>query len=1005
MKREWLIAVVAALICLTFSAAGEARQGRRVRTPDGQRQVYRFDALTIDNGLPQNSVYAILQSRDGYLWFTTLDGLVRYDGVRFRVFNRANTRGIHSNRFDALLEGDGGEMWIGTEDGGLTRYKDGSFRTYTTQDGLPSNWVIGVRQDQDGEALISTASGYVRWKDERLAAYRSPVSKDVFVRSRPSSDAWGVNIAELRRLAGDRVPDDGIPLIELNSPYLQMHRDRQGDTWAGGTKGNLYRVRDGAVRTYTAKDGLPQQRISCILEDRSGTLWFGAAGGGLVRFQDETFTIYTTADGLSSNDIRAVCEDREGTLWIGTGDRGINRLTRQVIKVYSRRDGMSSENAYPILEDRTGRVWVGAAELIRFESGKFFSYSLKQGLPTLLVYSIFEDRQGRLWVGTTGNVGYFKDRRFTNFTARVGLLFNNVSAIHEDREGAFWFGTDVGLARVKGNTTTTYSRDNGLAGDDVHAIHEDRSGNLWFGTYGGLSLFRDGRFTSFTAKDGLVSDRVRCIYEDGDGALWIGTYDGGLSRIRDGRFTSYTTEHGLFSNGVFQILEDARGNFWMTSNQGIYRVSLAQLNDLAEGKIGQLTCVSYGKQDGLLNIECNGGRQPGGVRARDGRLWFPTQQGVAVIEPEEVQINQQPPPVVIEGVTLDRITTERHRLRPELEVGPEQQSLEIHYTGLSLIKPEHLRFRYRLEGLDADWVEAGTRRTAYYPHLPPGSYNFTVKAANSDGVWNETGASIRVVVHPPFWRTWWFTVIAAFAIAALAAVVYEWRVTRLRRAKAAQEAFSRQLISSQESERKRIAAELHDSIGQSLAIIKNLALLSLKSPLVEQRSRDQFERITEQSTQAIDEVKDISYNLRPYLLDRLGLKMAIESMISKVAAASGIEFLNRIDELENLFTNEQEINIYRIVQECVNNIVKHAEASRVTMEIHRDGALVEIVVRDNGKGFVVQESEATTKAPRGFGVFGITERAKLLGGILTMQSSPGEGTAISVKIPIGERAR
>jgi signal transduction histidine kinase len=515
-----------------------------------------------------------------------------------------------------------------------------------------------------------------------------------------------------------------------------------------------------------------------------------------------------------------------------------------------------------------------------------------------------------------------------------------------------------------------------------------------------LSRFSDGQFTSFTVKDGLASDRVRCIYEDSEGTLWVGTYDGGLSRLRDGRLTTYTTREGMFSNGVFQILEDRRGNFWMSSNQGIYRVRLRELDDLAEGKIRHLTSVSYGKQDGLLNIECNGGRQSAGIKTRDGRLWFPTQQGVAVIDPEAVGINQQPPPVVIEEVLLDRDVTER---RATIDIGPHQQNLEIHYTGLSFIKPEHVRFRYRLEGLDSDWVEAGTRRAAYYPHLPPGAYTFRVAAANSDGVWNETGASIRIIVHPPFWRTWWFTLVVALAIIAFAVAAYEWRVARLRGAKAAQEAFSRQLISSQESERKRIAAELHDSLGQSLAIIKNLALLGLKSPNDEKFSHDQFERITEQSTQAIDEVKDISYNLRPYLLDRLGLKMAVESMINKMAEASRIEFSVRIDDLEGVFTGEQEISLYRIVQESINNTVKHSRASRAEVVILRDGQAVEISVRDDGRGFAVEEADQTEKARRGFGLFGMTERAKLLGGALAIRSSPEDGTAISVKIPIREK--
>jgi signal transduction histidine kinase/ligand-binding sensor domain-containing protein len=989
-----------AILTSAIVVRGAEPSSLRVAAQSKNSDAYRFDAWTTDTGLPQNSIYSILQTRDGYLWFTTLDGLVRYDGVQFTVFNKGNTRGIESNRFNSLLEDREGTLWIGTEDGGLTRYKDGSFRTFTTRDGLPGNWILSLHNETGGRLLVSTDRGSVHCDGERMIPYspRAKESASLAIHVGDAGDLWYVDESGLHSISEGRATSYAIPPSDLSIAYLRMRRDRRGDVWVGGLSGKIYRIRGDQITVY--QEGLPRAPVLWVCEDSRGDVWF-ATGAGLVRFKDEKFTLYTTEHGLSSDNIRAVCEDREGTLWIGTGDRGLNRLTRQTITVYSTRDGMTSDNVYPIFEDRAGRIWMGATELIRFEGGRFTSYSKKDGLPKTLVYSIFEDRAGRLWVGATGSFSYFRDGKFTDFTSRLGFAFNYGSAIYEDRRGRLWLGTDLGLVKFEGGARAIYTTRDGLAGDDIHAIHEDRNGDVWIGTYGGLTLFKDGRLTSFTAKGGLASDRVRCIYEDREGALWIGTYDGGLSLFKDGRFTSFTTREGLFSNGVFQILEDRRGNFWMSSNQGVYRVSRRELLDFAEGKIRHLTSVSYGKHDGLLNIECNGGRQPAGIRSRDGRLWFPTQQGVAVIDPESVEVNQKPPPVVIEEILLDRDAIERRATT--IEIGPHQQNLEIHYTGLSFIKPERVRFRYLLEGLDSEWVEAGTRRAAYYPHLPPGSYTFRITAANSDGVWNETGASIRIVVHPPFWRTWWFTSVIALMIIALAMGAYQWRVARLRQAKEAQEAFSRQLISSQEAERKRIAAELHDSLGQSLAIIKNLALLGLKSP--EDASRDHFDRIAEQSTQAIDEVKDISYNLRPYLLDRLGLKMAIESMIKKVADASGIEFSIQIDDLEGTFTNEQEISLYRIVQESVNNTIKHARASRAAVEIHRDGEMVEISVRDDGRGFAAEAMEKTEKPRRGFGLFGMAERAKLLGGMLQIRSSIDEGTTVTVRIPVGKEKR
>src|SRR5262249_6278894 len=291
------------------------------------------------------------------------------------------------------------------------------------------------------------------------------------------------------------------------------------------------------------------------------------------------------------------------------------------------------------------------------------------------------------------------------------------------------------------------------AGKAVKVILEDRQGAMWFGTYGGLSRLKDGEFSSYKKSDGLASDHVRSLYEDDAGAIWVGTYDGGLSRIKDGRITTCTTNDGLFNNGVFQILDDQRGNLWMSSNLGIYRVSKQELNDFADGKTRKVTCISYGKRDGMLTVECNGGTSPAGIRTRDGRLWFPTQIGVAVINPADVTYNSLPPPVLIEGVVVDGAPL---GIAGQVRMLPGQEALEVDYTGLSFIDPEHVSFKYRMEGLDKDWVEAGTRRAAFYSHLPPGHYRFSVVAANASGVWNLEGASLAVTVEPPFWRTWWF---------------------------------------------------------------------------------------------------------------------------------------------------------------------------------------------------------------------------------------------------------
>ncbi len=978
---------------------------------------YRFDTWTTDDGLPQNSVYSILQTRDGYLWFTTLDGLVRYNGAEFTVFNKVNTKGINSNRFRCMYEDRDGTLWIGTEEGGLTRYRDGTFKSYTTQDGLPHNVIVQIQRTADGELLVLTQTGLARLQNERFETISSKARNFDFEIGylAPSGAAWYRLGTRLRRVKDGRtttysVPAGGLGVFLFN----QLYEDRQGRLWIRvQERGKLavlqYPERRGGdsrigetLTTYTTEDGLPDAEITSFCEDREGTLWFGTLNRGLVRFKDGRFTTYTTEDGLSGNRIEAVLADREGTLWLGTYANGITRVTRQVITTYSEHDGMVGRIFYPILEDRQGNIWIGHEGVNRFRDGKFTYYPLNI-VPRQIrirpsfgtVTAFYEDREGRLWAGNNWGLCVFKDEKFAyeDKKPRGGWPF----AIHQDRHGYLWIGYTDRLVRYREGEDKVFGRAEGFQGL-VQPIFEDRKGRLWIGTYGGLAQYVEGRFVFYTERDGLSSNRVRAIYEDSDGVLWIGTYDGGLNRFKDGKFTSYTTKEGMFSNGVFAILEDERGNFWMSSNQGIHRVSRRQLNDFAEGKISRIDSISYGKADGMLNTECNGARQPAAIRSRDGRMWFPTFEGVAVVDPEAIRFNPVPPPVVIEGVRIDRESIDP---RQRVEIKPGQSNLEIRYAALSFVKPEHVKFKYKLEGLDEDWVEVGNRRVAYYSHIPPGNYIFRVIAANKDGVWNEEGARVAFEVLPPFWRTWWFASLVAFSLAGLALLTHRRRVESLKTRQAEQQTFMRQLIASQEAERKRIATELHDSLGQSLVVIKNCALISLTAPQDQEMALTQMSEISDTASQAIGEVREIAYNLRPYQLDRLGLTKAIEAILTRVASSSTIEFSSEIDRIDGLFSKEGEINLYRMVQESVSNIVKHSEATRAHVEVRSRGQAVTIVIEDNGRGFARSSDGDSQK--RGLGLVGLAERARLLGARHEIHSAPGKGTKVTIRLAIEER--
>ena len=959
---------------------------------------YRFDNWTTDEGLPQNSVSAIRQTRDGYLWLTTAAGLVRFDGLRFTVFDKSNTKGLTSVRFTSLSEDDESNLWIGTEDGGLTRYLNGVFATYTTQDGLPHNRILAIWKEEQGGILILTGNGLVRWRHEQFMPYAVPagISIDQGCYRVQSGAFWCAQPAGLHRIKDDQISTytirDGLSSLSISAVY----EDRQGNVWIGTANAGLNRLQQGQFTHYTTKDGVPEEPIRSIYQDRQGNLWMLTRGGRLGQFQNGRFVTYATTDPLIANIIPPFYEDREGNLWLGSADHGLRRLRKEVIGFYSVAEQLSQTKPYPLLEDHAGNMWIGTlgGGLYRYNEGAFTHYPPSPGGSYRTVSALFEDREGHLWIGGTNALSSFKDGHFVENRNRFGLTSELVRVILQDRAGRYWVGTDHGLIKYESEHAVAYTVKDGLPDDDVIALLDDHAGNLWIGTRGGLSRFQDGHFVSFTERDGLPSNHVRALYEDAEGTLWIGTYDGGLGRLRDGRFTRYTVAEGLFNNGVFAILEDSRGNLWMSCNRGIYSASKQQLNDFATGKIPAITSIAYGKEDGLLNTECNGNRQPAGWKARDGRLWFPTQGGVAVVDPAAIVTNTYRPPVVIEEALLDGKAIDS---LAAVQIDPGQDNLEIRYTGLSFIKPENVRFKYRLAGVDKDWVEAGARRSAYYAHLPPGTYSFKVIAANSDGVWNNDGASLSLIVRPPFWRTWWFLALATLFVAGAALLVHERRLVRLRRAHAAQESFSRQLIESQEQDRKRVAAELHDSLGQSLAIIKSRAALSLSQPQNHEKAIDQMEEIAAAAVHAIEEVREIAYNLRPYQLDRLGLTKALETMLKKTVDSDVIKLKLDIDDVDGIFAKESEINLYRIVQESVSNILKHADATEARVAIKKDDRKIEISIQDNGKGFNPEAGSFREAERGGFGLFGIAERVRMMRGQHMIDSAPGSGTTVTIK--------
>jgi len=953
---------------------------------------YLQTVWTTEEGLPQNSVNAIVQTRDGYLWLGTFGGLTRFDGVKFTIFNTGNTPGLKSNRILSLCEGRGGVLWIGTESGEVMSFKDGVGKTYTTGDGLPGGYVWTTFEDRAGTLWVGTSIGAARFEGGRFVTVElsghAPGDQVWSISEDPAGRLWITTNSGLGQFDGGKFvtlqPPGGVP----ENLFVPFFACPAGGGWIG-TKHGLARFSDGNFTPKAAGD--PSWQARALMEDREGTLWISYYNPSLLgRLKDGAFVPYRLKSG--SEVVRAMYQDREGNLWMGSDGGGLVRLKPRRVVTYTAEDGLPSDSVRAITGDGADGMWISATlGLSHWRAGKFTNYTPRDGLLSPYVAALCRDSAGRLWIGSNYGLTRLADGRFSNYTPAQGLSNPNVSALAEGPDGALWVGTLSGLNRLRDGKFAVWRRSDGLASDDIRFILPSGAGALWLGTVGGLSRFENGTFTNYTTRQGLSNDYVRAVVEEPDGGLWLGTYGGGLNYFRDGRFTQITTQHGLFDDFISRILEDGRGNFWFLGNRGVFKVSRRELLDFVGARARTITSVSYGIADGMKSSEGNGGTQPAGWRAADGRLWFPTIKGVVVMDPGPG--NELPAPVHIEQVLLDR---EALPAGQPVRVGPRQGSLEIQYTGVGLSRPEQIKFRFQLLGLDADWVDAGTRRTAYYSPLPPGAYTFRVVADNGDGVWSTPGASLPIVVAPPFYRTWWFLSLALAGVAGAAFLWHHRRLTRLREANAAQVEFSRRLMESQEGERRRIAAELHDSLGQSLAIIKNRALLSLSRPDDHGQALEQLQEISEASTQVIDEVKVIAHNLRPYQLDRLGLTRTIEGMLRRVGEIYGLRFTVELDRIDGLFPPEAETGIFRIVQESVNNIVKHSGAAAATVRIRKQARRVEITVEDNGRGF---DADAVRGNPqRGFGLVGTAERARVLGGSYAVVSSPGRGTTVTVTL-------
>ena len=967
---------------------------------------YKIDVWTTAEGLPQNSVNAILQTRDGYMWLGTYGGLVRFDGSTFTSIG--GTEGLPSNRILALCESRRGGLWIGTEGGGISQYSNGTLTHYGKQDGLLDDVVYTLCEDCDTTLWIGTRAGiqYIRHGTIQPHPFggsvlNAPVRS---IRCTPTGVLWINSDREVYRLILGHL--EVVLKVDPKTKRVPAFLFEDSDTsvWLRGIHGLLHYI-NGQVESVTEADGLSSYYVTTLIRDSLGTYWAGTLDGGVCAGHlrpRKKFTNLQFPDGKMISKIQTCFIDQEGNRWIGTDGDGLIRIKDRMIDVIGEKDGLKHQIIEAVFEDSKRSLWVGTNDggLYHLSNGSWFHFAGKDGFPMQSIWSIAEDFEGAIWAGSYGGGLYrYKNRKIKNFTTNQGLVHNVVLALYCDRDGALWIGTENGGINIyRYGKFRPLTEKDGLSNLCVLTFLEDRSGAMWIGTRGGgLNRYQNGKMRVFTTRDGLSHNAVRSIYEDADSVLWIGTYGGGLSRLKNGKFTNFTTREGLYDNMVSAILEDDDNNLWMSCNRGIFRVNRKQLNEFAAGRITQITSIAYGTEHGLISDETNGGFQPAAWRTKDRRLLFPTIRGLAVIPLVRVKTDTKIPPVHIEHVLVNQV---EYPLTSRIEIPYDRRQIEIHYTALNFSDPQHTMFKYWLDGFHGEKIDAKKRRVAYYSNLASGEYTFHVIAANSDGVWNSEGASVVLVIKPPYWETWYFRTTAGCIILVIGFAIYYQRDRRRKRGLLEQQKFTHQLLESMETERKRIASELHDSLGQELLIIKNRALIALGDMKNKKNIKEQLDEISNTASQAIQEARGISYNLHPYQIDRLGLKKAIESIITRAAQTTTMILTSDIDPLDNLVPKEMGIHVYRIIQECINNILKHAKATTCRVTIKRWNDRLNIDIEDNGIGF--DTSGEIIQSKHGFGLHGIAERARLLGGTMRIESNAGIGTRILLTIKIYE---
>ena len=1017
---------------------------------------YLTDVWTADDGLPDSSVTAISQTPDGYLWIGTYNGLVRFDGLRFVVFDPANTPALSHARVRKLSIDDQGTLWINTFDGAMTSLKQGAFTRewspeavldpdivllsstsnqltfllhrgalrrkatstppsttgwedltptnrsvgglcladatgtiwYRGSDkhlmrvvgdrfeplrddaGLGTNPVNSMTVDPQGRLWVATDKQIARWNGNHFED-QTPTNTDslgdvVFLCVESDNSFWAGTGGRVRKSIARAWTTDAPALKNVfvgNMNRGGARDDHHGGLWLYEYTLGLWHISaEGDVKHFGAQEGFPGERVNCLFEDHEGDLWAGLDVGGLVRIRERRFQIVDTGAQLSAKPARSVCEETNGTVWIGTLGNG----------------------------------------LVSWNAGSITNFPMPGGTGKGFVFCACPDFSGHLWVSAGDEDLYVRENGAFN---RVKPIVHGVKAIFVDKQNRVWVGTKAGLYFRDADSDEDFRSYEGIGRRDIRCISEDGAGNLWAGSEEG-DLFRisDTAVNTFHPADGKPSQAIWSLLAEPDGTIWAGTFRGGLLRFRDGKFTRYSVAEGLSDNVICQILPDDAGNLWLGSHQGIFEVSQADLDHFTPGGTNSTNVTEFGRSDGLPSLECSSGYQPAAWRGQDGRLWFTTVKGAVSVQPKEIRANHLPPPVIIEEVLVDGVNLNApnagdkpdsphapkgvvlNRDHTFLQVPPGKHQIEFRYTGLSLVSFDRVEFRYRLDDAEPNWVDAGKKRSATYNLLPAGTYQFHVIACNSDGIWNQQGAVLKLHILPHFYETWWFQLLAGTIAIALVGLTI--RNISLRRLRWKMQQLERQ--HAVERERSRIARDIHDDLGASLNLIAVLGDLAKK-----EKTDERIEKMSSTARQAVTSLDEIVWAVNPrndtlaHLVDYAG------QYATGYLRAAGIRCLLDVPEVlpSSEVPSDVRHNLFLVIKEGLQNIVKHSRATEVWLRV-TTGPTLRVVIEDNGRGF-----EKNAEDPWADGLRNMRERVSEIGGQCHVESRLGSGTTITIELP------